>query len=291
MTAKARRDKAHYSYELYADPRMAESFEGRRFSGPVGELIAQQQANVIAAFLDPLAGQKILDVGTGTGRGAIALALRGAHVTGVDASAEMLAVARRRAQEEGVHVEFAEGDAHGLAYPDRSFDAVTCLRVLMHTPDWRTSLGELCRVARHRVLFDYPALMSVAALQSGARRLANLAGGHTEAYRVFADRAVSSVLSANGFEIAALDRQFVLPIALHKKIGSANATTRIEGALRRAGLNWLLGSPVTVVAHRTAKSDERTANSGERTANSGERTANSVERTANSGERRADCAS
>ena len=257
MTAKARRDKAHYSYELYADPRMAETFEGRRFSGPVGELIAQQQADVIASFLDPIAGQKILDVGTGTGRGAIALALRGAHVTGVDASAEMLAVARRRAQEEGVQVEFAEGDAHHLAFPDRSFDAVTCLRVLMHTPDWRTSLGELCRVARHRVLFDYPALMSAAALQSGARRLANLAGGHTEAYRVFSDRAVRSVLTANGFEVARVDRQFVLPIALHKKIGSAAATTRIEGALRRAGVNWLLGSPVTLVAHRTASEERR----------------------------------
>ena len=123
MSVKAGDGKSHYSYELYADPRMAEAFDGMRFSGPVGRLIAEQQAQVIGAFLDPLAGKRILDVGTGTGRGAIALALRGARVTGVDASAEMLAVARRRAAEAQVEVDFVQGDAHGLAYPDQSFDA------------------------------------------------------------------------------------------------------------------------------------------------------------------------
>lgn len=250
MTVKSRRD--HYSYELYADPRMAESFEGNRFGGPVGRLIAEQQERVIAAFLDPIAGQTILDVGTGTGRGAIALASRGAHVTGVDASAEMLAVARRRAKESNVDVAFAQGDAHALDYPDRSFDAVICLRVLMHTPDWRASLGEVCRVARHRVLFDYPALMSAAALQSALRHVRNAAGGTTEAYRVFSDRSVRSVLRANGFGIVQLNRQFVLPIALHKRVGSAPATVRVEDALRKTGLNWLFGSPVTVVAGRCA---------------------------------------
>lgn len=247
---KSRRD--HYSYELYADARMAESFEGKRFGGPVGRLIAEQQERVIVAFLDPIAGQAMLDVGTGTGRGAIALAARGARVTGVDASAEMLAVARRRATEAGIEVAFEQGDVHALPYPDRSFDAVICLRVLMHTPDWRRALGELCRAARHRVLFDYPALMSAAALQSAARRLANVAGASTEAYRVFSDRSVRSTLRANGFEIVQADRQFVLPIALHKTMGSAAATTRVEGMLRKTGLNWLLGSPVTVVAERCA---------------------------------------
>ena len=87
----------HYSYSMYADPAMAEAFEGMRFSGPIGRLIATSQEQVIASFLDPVAGRTVLDVGTGTGRAAIALARRGAIVTGVDASAEMLAVARRNA--------------------------------------------------------------------------------------------------------------------------------------------------------------------------------------------------
>ena len=240
----------HYSYQLYADPGMAEAFDAMRFSGPIGRLVAESQERVIVDFLDPIGGLTVLDVGTGTGRGALVLAARGANVTGVDASAEMLAVARRRAAAADLNVSFVQGDAHGLAYDDRSFDAVVCLRVLMHTPDWRQSLGELCRVARHRVLFDYPALVSAAALQSMARRVANMAGANTEAYRVFPDRAVRATLRQYGFEVRRSDRQFVMPITLHKRIGSIGFSTTVEKTLRRSGLNWLLGSPVTVLAER-----------------------------------------
>ncbi len=108
----------HYSYSVYADPAMAESFEGLRFSGPIGRLIAESQERVLAAFLAPVKGRTVLDVGTGTGRAAIALARRGASVTGVDASKEMLDVARVRATEAHVTVTFASGDAHGLAFDE-----------------------------------------------------------------------------------------------------------------------------------------------------------------------------
>jgi ubiquinone/menaquinone biosynthesis C-methylase UbiE len=240
----------HYSYSMYADPAMAEAFEGMRFSGPIGRLIATSQEQVIASFLEPVAGRTVLDVGTGTGRAAIALAHRGAVVTGVDASAEMLAVARRNADAARVTVTFAQDDAHRLNFADAAFDAVICLRVLMHTPDWRQSLGELCRVARHRVVFDYPALASAALLQSVTRRVAHAAGVRTEAYRVFTDASVRSVLKTNGFVITRLHRQFVLPIAFHKRINSESATRRIESAMSRVGLNGLFGSPVTLVAER-----------------------------------------
>lgn len=240
----------HYSYAMYADPAMAERFEGMRFSGPIGRLIAGTQEEVIARFLAPLQGRSVLDVGTGTGRGAIALARRGAVVTGVDASAEMLEVARRRAADAGVEVTFSREDAHRLPFDDGAFDSVICLRVLMHTPDWRQSLSELCRVARHRVVFDYPAMASAALLESVARRVAHAAGARVEAYRVFAEGSVRAALEANGYRVADVHRQFVLPIALHKKLGSEAATRRIEAAMARVGLNWLLGSPVTVVAER-----------------------------------------
>jgi 2-polyprenyl-3-methyl-5-hydroxy-6-metoxy-1,4-benzoquinol methylase len=252
-TARAKsEDREHYSYAVYADPAMAESFDALRFGGPIGALVAESQERIITSFLTPLAGRTILDVGTGTGRAAIALALKGAVVTGVDASEEMLAVARRRATEAGATVTFARADAHRLPYQDRSFDSVTCLRVLMHTPGWRESLAELCRVAGSRVVIDYPAAASAAALQSVARKVAHAAGARVEAYRVFTDRGVREVFERSGFRVRESRRQFVLPIAFHKRLGSVAATERIEGVLARVGLQYLIGSPVTLVAERCA---------------------------------------
>lgn len=242
----------HYSYSAYADPRMAETFEAARFSGPIGRLLAETQEQVIASFLSPLPATTVLDVGTGTGRAAIALARRGAVVTGLDASAEMLAVAERRAREAGARVTFVRGDAHALEFQPGSFDAVVCLRVLMHTPDWRRSLNELCRVARARVVLDYPALSSAAAIQAAGRHVAHRFGATVEAYRVFSDRSIDRALRENGFRIRQDHRQFVLPIALHKMLGSASATSRIERGLGAVGLGRLFGSPVTIVAERCA---------------------------------------
>jgi ubiquinone/menaquinone biosynthesis C-methylase UbiE len=265
----------HYSYATYADPRMAETFEAARFGGPIGRLLAETQEQVIASFLSPLTGSTILDVGTGTGRAAIALARRGATVTGIDASGEMLAVARRRALEAGTSVTFVQGDAHGLTVADRSFDAVVCLRVLMHTPDWRQSIAELCRAARDRVVLDYPARSSAAALQSIARRIAHAFGARVEAFRVFGLCEIREALEANGFRILDTHKQFVLPIAFHKRLGSAAVTARIEGALDRVGLRGILGSPVTLVAQRVSNSQLPTPNSqGEPFEESGEQTSN-----------------
>ena len=243
----------HYSYRLYADPAMADRFDAMRFSGPIGTLLAEAQDQVIASFLGPVEGRTVLDVGTGTGRAAIGLARRGARVTGLDASAGMLRVARARASEAGLEATFEVGDAHHLAHPDRGFDCAVSLRVLMHTPDWRQCLSELCRVSDDRVVFDYPAALSAAALQAYGRRLAAAAGRPVEAYRVLKSSDVRRAVEAAGFRIAQVHRQFVLPIALHKAVGSRVFTLAVEKALAAAGLLRLLGSPVTVAAVRCAR--------------------------------------
>jgi hypothetical protein len=122
----------------------------------------------------------------------------------------------------------------------------------MHTPDWRRCLSELCRVSDDRVVFDYPAACSAAALQALSRRLAAAAGRPVEAYRVLRSADVRRTVEAAGFRIAQAHRQFVLPIALHKALGSRAFTVAVEKALAAAGLLRVLGSPITVVAVRCA---------------------------------------
>ncbi len=242
--------QSHYSYAHYADQRVAEGFDRLRFGGPIGELVAETQARVLLEFAGHLNGTAVLDVGTGTGRAALVLARQGAQVTGVDASAEMLEVGEARARAEQIAVQFLQGDAHHLQFPDRHVDLGVSLRVLMHTPDWRQCIGELCRVSRQRVIIDYPASRSVASIQAMARRLKQALGRKTEAYRVFSDREIADAFAAHGFRITRVHRLFTLPIAIHKTIGSRAFTERIEGAGARLGLLGLFGSPVTILAER-----------------------------------------
>jgi SAM-dependent methyltransferase len=244
--------KEHYSYAAYADPGMAASFDAKRFGGPIGQLLLEDQERILVKFLGNVSQLRVLDLGAGTGRASLALAKRGARVTAVDASTEMLAVAQRRAADADLSIAFEKGDAHALAFPNRSFDAVVCLRLLMHVPDWRQCLSELCRVSDHRLVFDYPAMASTASLQSVWRRLAIQAGRDVEAYRVFRRGVVERELRRHGFRIKAVHKQFVLPIALHKSIGSPGFTKTVEGGLAAVGMLRLAGSPVTVAAERCA---------------------------------------
>jgi len=241
---------SHYSYTIYADPETAKEFDESRFGGPIGHLVATAQERVLADFAGDLQGVSVLDVGTGTGRAALALAKRGARVVGVDSSQEMLRVARVNAELAALEVEFIPGDANALQFPDASFDLVVSLRVLMHTPNWRRCLGEMCRVSRDRLIFDYPPLVSGPALQVVVRRLVQLTGRQTETYYVISTPAARAVLTNRGFKISQLHRQYVLPIALHKLIGSRRFTERSERVLASLGLLRLLGSPVTILAER-----------------------------------------
>ena len=244
----------HYSYAMYADPAMARSFEDRRFGGPIGELVAGTQARVLTAMVGEIHDRRIIDVGTGTGRAARLLARQGADVTAIDASDEMLAVARRRAADDHLNIKFARGDAHAIEFPDRAFDVAVCLRVLMHAPDWRQCLSELCRVTERLVIFDYPSATSAAILESAARHAVHAAGGRTEAYRVFTRGQIRRALARHGFRIRAVHRQFVLPIQLHRAIGSRRFTEGVEHLFDRAGFLRLFGSPVTVSAERCGSS-------------------------------------
>lgn len=238
--------REHYSYTHWAKRDVAAIFDEKRFGHPIGQHTAATQEALLIDALAPLNGKHVLDVATGTGRAALALAKRGAVVTGIDASAEMLAIARQRAEEAGLSVQFQSGDAHDLPFADRSFDAAVTWRLLMHTPQWRKCIDELCRVARSRVVLDYPKLGSFAICHVTTRRLRK----HAVPYRVFSERTIRNALRANGFHVVTVHRQFVLPGGFYRKIGSLTFALAMERGLRMFGLLRLMGTPVTVVAER-----------------------------------------
>jgi demethylmenaquinone methyltransferase/2-methoxy-6-polyprenyl-1,4-benzoquinol methylase len=98
-------------------------------------------------------GQTALDVGTGTGDLAIAIARVSAaesQVVGVDFTPEMLAVARKKLPAlrlEG-RVEFVQGDGEHLAFPADSFDACSSAWVVRNMSDLRQGFAEMLRVVK-----------------------------------------------------------------------------------------------------------------------------------------------
>jgi SAM-dependent methyltransferase len=93
-------------------------------------------------------GQEVLDVATGTGNIALRAAATGAHVVGLDLTPELFTTARRRAHEEGVAVEWVQGDAEALPYADARFDRVLSAFGVQFAPRHEIVAHELVRVCR-----------------------------------------------------------------------------------------------------------------------------------------------
>jgi SAM-dependent methyltransferase len=92
-------------------------------------------------------GRRILDAGCGSGPLSAALRDRGAVVTGIDASAGMLAIARRRLGDDAaLHVVDLRDP---LPFADGAFDDVVASLVLHYLEDWGPTLAEMRRVLRH----------------------------------------------------------------------------------------------------------------------------------------------
>src|SRR5262249_10890964 len=112
------------------------------------------------------------------------------------------------------------------------------------------AVAELCRVASRLVVVDYPSATSLAGVQAVARRAAYALGARTEPYRVFTSQAIEREFANGGFVVAACDRQFVLPIALHKALRWPAFTRASRRVSDRLGLLRVFGSPVTIAAAR-----------------------------------------
>ncbi len=105
-------------------------------------------SELLCEAVDLRAGQKVLDVATGSGNTAIAVARRFCDVTGIDYVPAWLERGRARAAVEGLTVTFQEGDAEAIPFPDASFDVVLSTIGVMFAPDQEQAARELVRVCR-----------------------------------------------------------------------------------------------------------------------------------------------
>jgi demethylmenaquinone methyltransferase / 2-methoxy-6-polyprenyl-1,4-benzoquinol methylase len=100
----------------------------------------------------PQAGERALDLCCGTGDLTLALAKRGAHVTGLDFSEAMLQVAKEKSarfeQRSKTKIEFIRGDAQQIPFPDNSFAVLTIGYGLRNLADLDAGLRDMWRVSK-----------------------------------------------------------------------------------------------------------------------------------------------
>jgi ubiquinone/menaquinone biosynthesis C-methylase UbiE len=100
--------------------------------------------------LQPKAGERVLDLATGTGWGSRVLAQRfpGAKVTGADIADQMLAHARGTADHLRLDIDYVHADAERLPFADQSFDAIVSTFGVMFTARPEAAAAELARVVK-----------------------------------------------------------------------------------------------------------------------------------------------
>jgi ubiquinone/menaquinone biosynthesis C-methylase UbiE len=108
----------------------------------------QLVGETLCEALDLRSGSRVLDVCAGNGNATLAAARRFAEVTSTDYVPALLEAGRRRAEAEGLTVQFQEADVENLPFPEGSFDVVLSTFGVMFAPDQHKAASELVRVCK-----------------------------------------------------------------------------------------------------------------------------------------------
>src|SRR5688572_27442042 len=171
--------------EKYHSPEEVLAYEGKRFSSPGGRLLNETQ---VAKVIELIGGKpcSVLEAGCGTGRFTFNMARAGHKVTAIDYSPAMLDACRHRQKSESGAdgVTFQQASIFELPFPDRSFDAIISIHVLMHLPDHENAIRELLRVLKPggRLIFDIRNTLSLNRVAYPVRRMFQAVAGRKPWY-------------------------------------------------------------------------------------------------------------
>jgi len=113
-----------------------------------GKLVLGIESDVVFEMLNPQKGEKIIDIGCGTGVFSISLAKKGCRVTGIDVSEKMLEKGRLNAEKFNEDIDFTAADASMLPFKDNTFDSAVSVTAFEFMNDINKSFSEILRVVK-----------------------------------------------------------------------------------------------------------------------------------------------
>ena len=214
----------------------------QRFAGPVGRFFLDMQARITLDLISAWPRASVLDVGGGHAQIAVPLVRNGysVTVTGSDASCrERLDRALGRTE-----WEFCRCEPLALPFEDDAFDVVVAFRLLPHVNRWWSLLDEMCRVARHGIIIDYPDRRSFNLVQSVFFGWKKAIEKNTRTFLCFTRGQLLGEFGRRGFPSSTIRPELFFPMVMHRAMGHVGLSKLMESAASGLGVTRLFGSPV-----------------------------------------------
>lgn len=238
-------------YSEQADIETSSEDYAKRFSGIIGEYFLDVQEKIILQILNDKNYETILDVGGGHAQIAVPLIKNGYDVTIIGSNQKCSSRLEKFLKPD--NFKYHSGNLLKLPYNDKSFDAVTCFRLLTHEKNWKAQISELCRVAKYEVIIDYPDSRSFNILYNHLFYFKKRFERNTRTYRNFSRNEIIREFRKNGFGKHELFPEFFLPMVVHRFINNVFFSKITEKLFNKLYLTELLGSPVIFSAGRQRK--------------------------------------
>lgn len=227
----------------------------RRFDGTVGRFLLDSQEQAVDRLLGPPAGQgqalrTVLEVGGGHGQLTPMLLRRGCRVWVQGSRAACADRLQPLMRDEADRLQFVASNLWSLPFRDGAFDTVIAIRLMAHVERWRELLAEMARVARHRLLIDYPPRSGANVLEPLLFRVKRRLEGNTRPYFCYTEAELKGALHGLGFKRIEVERQFGVPMVVHRTLRRPDASRALERLSRSIGATRRYGGPALLVAER-----------------------------------------
>lgn len=151
---------------------LASSYD-KWYSTPLGSLCDKLEKDAVFSLANVKEGELALDVSCGTGNYSLELKRRGARVIGLDISSEMLSIAKKKAEREGLNIDFIRADAAMPPFKNNSFDLITSILILEFADKPDKMIEGLGRLLRPdgRIVIGFLNRYSLWALKRGIKAI------------------------------------------------------------------------------------------------------------------------